>query len=253
MRWPWQRQNSSDRLVCGWVDQTLSYVLARHQADGSYQVVTLGSQAQAADTLEAFASSLQSQGLKGLHASFMLRTDQYQLLQIDTPAVPPEELRSAARYQIRDMLLTHVDDVTLDVVRVGDGKQQTNPHSFVVAATNAVVRANMALADAMDWHVSVIDIQEMAQRNLQSALARAQEQAERANAALVLLPGQQALLTICANDELFYTRRFDVPDGFLTGDWGHNVVVQAAQPDAYTPVEEYVPDYANTDLHPRSG
>ena len=80
MRWPWQRQNSSDRLVCGWVDQTLSYVLARHQADGSYQVVTLGSQAQAADTLEAFASSLQSQGLKGLHASFMLRTDQYQLL-----------------------------------------------------------------------------------------------------------------------------------------------------------------------------
>ena len=248
MRWPWQRQNSSDRLVCGWVDQTLSYVLARHQADGSYQVVTLGSQAQAADTLEAFASSLQSQGLKGLHASFMLRTDQYQLLQIDTPAVPPEELRSAARYQIRDMLLTHVDDVTLDVVRVGDGKQQTNPHSFVVAATNAVVRANMALADAMDWHVSVIDIQEMAQRNLQSALARAQEQAERANAALVLLPGQQALLTICANDELFYPRRFDVPDGFLTGDWGHNVVVQAAQPDAYTPVEEYVPDYANTDL-----
>ncbi len=248
MRWPWQRQNSTDRLVCGWVNQTLSYVLARQLPDGNFEVISLGSLAQGADTLEAFASSLQGQGLKGLHASFMLRIDQYQLLQIDTPAVPPEELRSAARYQIRDMLLTHVDDVTLDVVRVGDGKQQTNPHSFVVAATNAVVRANMALADAMDWHVVVIDIEEMAQRNLQSALARAQEQHERANAALVLLPGQQALLTICANDELFYTRRFDVPEGFLVSDWGHNVAPQAAQPDAYTPVEEYVPDYANTDL-----
>lgn len=248
MRWPWQRQNSTDRLVCGWVNQTLSYVLARQQASGNFEVISLGSAAQGADPLEAFASSMQGHGLKGLHASFMLRIDQYQLLQIDTPAVPPEELRSAARYQIRDMLLTHVDDVTLDVVRVGDGKHQTNPHSFVVAATNAVVRANMALADAMDWQVAVIDIEEMAQRNLQSALARAQEQHERANAALVLLPGQQALLTICANDELFYTRRFDVPEGFLVSDWGHSVAPQAAQPDAYTPVEEYVPDYANADL-----
>lgn len=244
MRWPWQRQTSTDRLVCAWVNQTLSYVLARPQVDGSYQVVVLGSQRQGGDTLDALVSGLQGQGLKGLDASFMLPTEQYQFLQIDTPVVPPEELRSAARYQVRDMLQTHVDDVTLDVVRVGDGKQHSNPHSFVVAATNAVVRAAMALADAMDWRVSVIDVQEMAQRNLQSALARAQGQPERANAALVLLPGQQALLTICANDELFYTRRFDVPDGFLTGSWDEAVAPQAAAPDAYTPVEEYVPDYA---------
>jgi MSHA biogenesis protein MshI len=246
MRWPWQRQTSTDRLVCAWANQTLSYLLARPQVDGSFEVVALGSQAQGAVALDAFVSGLQGQGLKGLDASFMLATEQYQFLQIDTPVVPPEELRSAARYQVRDMLQTHVDDVTLDVVRVGDGKQQSNPHSFVVAATNAVVRSNMALADAMDWRVSVIDVQEMAQRNLQSALVRAQGQPDRANAALVLLPGHQALLTICANDELFYTRRFDVPDGFLTGDWGQGVAPQASPNDAYTPVEEYVPDYAGS-------
>jgi MSHA biogenesis protein MshI len=246
MRWPWQRQTSTDRLVCGWVNQTLSYVLARQQADGSFEILKLGTQAQGVGTLDTLVTAMQAEGLKGLDASFMLRTDQYQFLQIDTPAVPPEELRSAARYQVRDMLQTHVDDVTLDVVRVGDGKQQANQHSFVVAATNAVVRASMALADAMDWRVSVIDVQEMAHRNLQSALARAQGQPERANAALVLLPGQQALLTICANDELFYTRRFDVPDGFLTGSWADAVAPQAAQADAYTPVEEYVPDYAGS-------
>jgi MSHA biogenesis protein MshI len=182
----------------------------------------------------------------------MLAIEQYQFLQIDTPVVPPEELRSAARYQVRDMLQTHVDDVTLDVVRVGDGKQHTNPHSFVVAATNAVVRSSMALADAMDWRVSVIDVQEMAQRNLQSTLVRAQGQSQQANAALVLLPGHQALLTICANDELFYTRRFDVPDGFLTGEWGQSVAPRATPNDAYTPVEEYVPDYAgDADLNYR--
>ena len=246
MRWPWQRRPSTDRLVCAWVDQTLSYVLARQQADGRFEVVGLGSQAQGGDSLETFASSLQQLGLQGLNATFMLRSDQYQLLQIDTPAVPPEELRSAARYLIKDMLQSHVDDVTLDVVRVGDGKQHANPHSFVVAALNTVVRANMDLADAMDWHVSVIDIQEMAQRNLQSALAGVPQAQQQANAALVILPGQQALLTICATDELYYTRRFDVPEGFLTADWGQGVAPQASPNDAYTPVEEYVPDYAGS-------
>jgi MSHA biogenesis protein MshI len=244
MRWPWQRQNPADHLICGWANQTLSYVLARPQAGRKFEVIALGSQMQETDTLEVFASRLQGQDFKGLNASFMLSVDQYQFLQIDTPAVPPEELRSAARYLVRDMLQTHVDDVVLDVVRVGDGKQQSKPHSFVAAVTNAVLRANMALAEAMDWRVSVIDIQGMAQRNLQSALARSQGQAERANAALLLLPGQQALLTICANDELFYHRRFDVPDGFLAGDWGQGVVAQVAPVDTYTPVEEYVPDYA---------
>jgi MSHA biogenesis protein MshI len=178
----------------------------------------------------------------------MLRAEQYQFLQIDTPKVPPEELRAAARYQVREMLKAHVDDVTIDLVDVGDAAHQSsNNHSFVVAALNSVVREATELAQAMDWQMSVIDIQEMAQRNLQSTLARQESQPERANAALVVLPGQQALLTICANDELFYTRRFDVPEGFMTTAWGQGVA-PVAPVDGFTPVEEYVPAYGAGDL-----
>jgi MSHA biogenesis protein MshI len=207
----------------------------------------MGRVSQGADSLEAFVSSLQKLGLAGLKTTLMLRTDQYQLLQIDTPTVPPEELRAAARYQIKDMLQVHVDDVTLDVVAVGDGKYQSKPLSFVVAATNAAVKSGMDLAQAMDWQVSVIDVQDMAQRNLQSALARAEGPAERAHGALVLVPGQQALLTLCAHEELFYARRFDLSDDFLTGDWGEGVVPLTPEANAYTPVEEYVPAYASAE------
>jgi MSHA biogenesis protein MshI len=56
---------------------------------------------------------------------------------------------------------------------------------------------------------------------------------------------RQALLTISANEELFFTRRLDLPQGFLTMAWGEG---QEAEPgaasDAFTPVGEYVPDYA---------
>jgi MSHA biogenesis protein MshI len=248
MRWPWQRNISGDTLVFSWADQTLTYVLARRQLDGSCAVLKLGAERQGSDNLATFVQRLQGLGLKGQNAIAMLASHQYQFLQIDTPAVPPEELRSAARYQIREMLQTHVDDVTIDVVRVGDDAHQGGTvHSFVVAAPNTVVRSVLDLGAAMDCPVSVIDVQEMAQRNLQCALAQHDGQPDRANAALVLVPGQQALLTISANDELFYTRRFDVPEGFLTSVWGQGVVV-AAPVDGFTPVEEYVPSYGMGDV-----
>jgi len=244
MRWPWKRQGSNEQLVVSWSRQTLVYVLARSGAGGVHQVLKCGVERQGADSTDDFVRRLQALGLKGYEARVMLRPEQYQWLQIDAPAVAPDELRSAARYQIREMLETHVDDVTLDVMRVGDGQQKGAGHLFVVAATNAVLRGGLDLGDAMNWTVSVIDVQETAQRNLQSALAARDGGADRANAALVLVDGQQAVLTIAANDELFYTRRFDLPEGFLTASWGHGDDAAAAAANAFTPVDEYVPDYS---------
>ena len=244
MRWPWQRKGADDQLVVSWSGQTLAYVLARSGTDGVHQVLKLGVERQGTDSMADFVSRLQGLGLKGHEARAMLRPEQYQLLQIDAPAVAPEELRSAARYQIKEMLDTHIDDVTLDVMRVGDGEQKGTAHLFVVAATNAVVRSVLDLGDAMHWEVAVIDIQETAQRNLQSALAARDGSADRANAALVLTEGHQAVLTISANEELFYTRRFELPEGFLTESWGLDGDAPASPSDSFSPVEEYVPDYS---------
>jgi MSHA biogenesis protein MshI len=250
MRWPWKRQVSGDQLVVSWSDQTLAYVLARSGADGVHEVLKLGVEHQGSDSTEDLVRRLNALGLKGLTTNVMLRPNQYQLLQIDAPAVPPEELRAAARYQIREMIQTHVDDVTLDVMRVGDREPKSAGHLFVVVATNAVVRSMLELGNEMHWTVPVIDIQETAQRNLQSALAAREGQPERANAALVLVQAQQAVLTISANEELFYSRCFELPDGFLTTSWERGSDA-ATPPEAAVagsgssmPVDEYVPDYS---------
>jgi MSHA biogenesis protein MshI len=244
MRWPWRRKSSSDQLVVSWSAQTLVYVLARLNAAGEHEVLKFGVERQGADSMDAFVQRLQGLGLKGLSTRVMLRPEQYQFLQVDAPAVAPDELRSAARYQIRDMVDAHIDDITLDVMRVGDGSQKGGANLFVVAATNAVVRGVLELGDALQWTVSVIDIQETAQRNLQSALAARDGQLERASAALVLVDGQQAVLTISANEELFYTRRFELPEGFLAGAWGQGSEASLESANAFSPVEEYVPDYS---------
>ncbi len=220
MRWPWQRQVSGNQLIVSWAGQTLCYVLARSNVGGSHHVVKFGVERQGSSSVEDFVRRLQALGLRGLETKVMLRPQQYQLLQIEAPAVPPEELRAAARYQIREMLDSHVDDVTLDVMRVGDGVQKGAGHLFVVAAANALLREVLDLGEAMHWAISVIDVQETAQRNLQNAQTAREGYADRARALLVVMKGHQAVLTITANEELFYSRWFELPEGFLSAPWG---------------------------------
>ncbi|MDZ7938878.1 MAG: hypothetical protein U5M53_11595 [Rhodoferax sp.] len=245
MRWPWKRASSSDLLVVSWADKTLAYVLAKAGAAG-YEIVRSGVEQQGAGTQDDLVRRLQGLGLKGFRTHVMLRPEQYQFLQIDAPAVPPEELRSAARYQIKELVNVHLDDLTLDVMRVGDGSEKGQAHVFVVAAHTAAVREVMDLGAALQWDISVVDVQETAQRNLQSLMARAEDRLERATAVLMFADEHQAMMTISAHEELFYTRRLDVPEGFMTMDWEQ---ATASQPqDGYTPVGEYVPDYAVGDV-----
>lgn len=246
MRWPWKGKSSQDQFVVSWSAGICAYVRARANADGLLEIQQMGLERQGTDSRDDFIRRLQALGLKGLQARVMLRPEQYQLLQIDAPPVPPEELRAAARFQIREMVNVHIDDITLDVMQVGDGQQKGPNHLFVVAAKNEVVRDIIALGDSLNWDVPVIDIQETAQRNLQSALAKLDGRLERADAALVISDENLAVLTISCNEELFFTRRLDLPQGFLAMPWGtgQDAAVELA-PDAFTPVSEYVPDYAN--------
>jgi MSHA biogenesis protein MshI len=241
MRWPWKRKSSGDLLIVSWADQTLAYVLARPTAKG-HTIVRMGLERQVGDNRDDLVRRLQGLGLKGMRTHIMLRPEQYQFLQIDAPSVPPEELRSAARYQVRELVDVHLDDITLDVMQLGDGNEKGQAHLFVVAAKSALLREAMVLADTLNWDVSVIDVQETAQRNLQSVLARHEGRLERATAALVLSDSKQAMLTISANDELYYTRRLELPEGFLAMTWSQSEAVH--ETDGYMPVSEYVPDYS---------
>ena len=244
LRWPWRHRKSSDQVVVSWVGKTLAFVRGRARKEGGYEIRQMGVERQGAMSDEDFMRRLQSIGLKGAQVRFMLRPEQYQLLQIDAPVVAPEELRAAARYQIRDMLDVHVDDITLDIMRVGDGRQKGTPHLFVVAAANATLRQALALGQSLDWDVPVIDVQETAQRNLQTALAIRNKLPDRAHAALVLGDEHQAVLTISANEELFYTRRLELPAGLMNGSWSLAGDERTSPASDYTPVGEYVPDYS---------
>ncbi len=203
MKLPWQRLARKDKLVIACDGEQFVYV---HAEAG--RILRCGLEQRGDDDAAAFARRVRALGLPAQDVHAVLALADCQLLQIEAPAVPAPELKAAARWRIKDLIDTHIDDLTLDVMHVGDGRDKAQRQLFVAAASSRRVRELGEWCQAARLQLSVIEIRETAQRNLQTALAAAQGQAARANAAL-MVHGTQCLLTICAQGELFYTRRLD--------------------------------------------
>jgi MSHA biogenesis protein MshI len=204
IKWPWQKAAAGERLVvCSRAD-SFAYV----QADRPGTLRRCGVEQRGADSPADFARRLRGLGLPAREVSAVLPLQHGQLLQVEAPAVKPEEMKAAARWRIKDLVDERLDDLTIDVMVVGDGHKQGAKQIFVAAAKNADLREVGELTRGAGLELSVVELMETSQRNLQTAIAGAEGLGERASAAL-MLHGEQCLLTICARGELFYSRRLD--------------------------------------------
>lgn len=147
-------------------------------------------------------------GLGSYKGSFLLNPGAYQMLVVEAPNVPAAELKTAVRWRIKDMLDFSVDDATVDVLEIpADKNAQSRKRSlYTVAARNEVIRKCMADFDAARLPVSVIDIPELAQRNIASLL----EDKDR-GLALLSFDENGGLLTFTFDGELYSSRHIDVP------------------------------------------
>jgi MSHA biogenesis protein MshI len=139
--------------------------------------------------------------------STVLAGGQYQMLAVDAPNVPPEELRTAVRWRLKDLLDFHVDDATIDVLDIpADQGATVRQHSmFAVAAKNAVVEARQKLFALAKIQLLAIDIPEMAQRNISALL-----ETDGRGLALLSFDEDGGLLTVSFKGELYLSRRIDV-------------------------------------------
>jgi MSHA biogenesis protein MshI len=137
----------------------------------------------------------------------VLAPDEYQLLLVEAPNVPPAELKTAVRWRVKDMLDYHVEDATIDVLDIPpDSAAAQRSHSmYAVAARNDVIQRCIGRFEAAHIPLMVIDIGETAQRNL----AELFEPPDR-GLAFLYLGESHASLTVNFRGELFLARRIDV-------------------------------------------
>ncbi len=146
------------------------------------------------------------------HFITLLAPDEYQLLLVDAPNVPVDELKTAIRWRIKDTLSYHVDDATVDVLQIPANKNASErPQSlYAVAASNNTIKKCIALFENAKIELDVIDIPEMAQRNI----AELYEVSGR-GLALLAFDDNGGLLTFTFNGELYLARRFEITMGQL--------------------------------------
>jgi MSHA biogenesis protein MshI len=202
--WPWRRAPAADRVVIASQPDRLVYAWS----DALGHLKRCGVEERGRDTPADFQRRLKALGLPVHGVCAVLPLADSQLIQIEAPAVKPEELKAAARWRIKDQVEGRLDELTIDVMVVGDDKPRPNRQLFVAAARNDAIRATAERSRALGLELTIVDIAETAQRNLQTELATAAGLGSRASAALVR-HGAHALLTICAAGELYYARRID--------------------------------------------
>ncbi len=174
------------------------------------EVRSVGELARGGEDTPQWLHKLGSLGLSGSQVIALLELDDYAVYKLPAPNVPPDELKAAARWQLKELVEGKLEQLTIDVLQAGDDSR-SQKEMLVFAARNAAIERVCQAGTASAKETRVVDVWETAQRNLQTAQASMDGLADKATAALMLLPGQ-CLLTICAGEELYYTRRLDADD-----------------------------------------
>jgi len=138
----------------------------------------------------------------------VLASGEYQFLSVEAPNVPREELRTAIRWRLKDVLDYPVDEATVDVLDVPlDANAVVRPQQtvFAVAARNSIIGPRQQQFRTAKIQLSAIDIPEMAQRNVSALL-----EPEGRGLALLSFNDEGGLLTVTWRGELYLSRRIDV-------------------------------------------
>jgi len=144
----------------------------------------------------------------------LLHPAEYQLLMVDAPNVPRDELKAAIRWRVKDLLEYHIDDATMDVLDIPFDKEAPGKshYMYAVAAKNETVQGQISQFERARIELQVIDIPETAQRNI----AELYETADR-GVGMLTFDHAGGLFTLSYAGELYLARRLDVTWSQLVG------------------------------------
>jgi MSHA biogenesis protein MshI len=179
--------------------------LRLEQAGSKFRVATFVLHEVPVATADVLGLLADEAGLRKTPLIALLPPDSYQVLMLEAPTVPDDELRSAVRWKLKDMLDYHIDDAVFDLLKVPGGGGARLSYLYAVAVPAKAVRELIALYRESGLALEVIDIDETAQRHIAARL-------EPPGYAVGLLHvcDERGLLTFTFEGELVLARRIDL-------------------------------------------
>jgi MSHA biogenesis protein MshI len=153
--------------------------------------------------------------LERFRCSTLLPARQYQLQLLDAPpGVPDAEMKAAVRWRLKDFLDYPVDLATVDAVAIpADESSVARGRSvYAVSARSKDIETCMKTFADAKMQLNVIDVAEMAQRNLVTLF-----EIDHRAIAMLSFSADGGLLTFTAQGELYLSRRIEISLDQLTG------------------------------------
>lgn len=212
MQW-FKRQKNKQQVGVSFTDMHVSTVALTPPAEGAKPVVSFATVEQipmdATSTLRHFVTK---NDLKSLPCNLVLNVDQYNIVQIDKPNLPDDEVKPALRWKLKGLLDYAVDQAVVDGIDLPSDPSVANRQALMLAICakkSTVNGAGKHLVDA-GFNLSSIDVHALAQRNIAHLL----EHEDRALVMVSILP-RGCLITFTAKGELYHTRLIELDRDFL--------------------------------------
>lgn len=167
---------------------------------------------------DALKAKIAEWELEGTPCSYVLDPRDYNIHLIEAPSVEAAEMKSAVRWKIKDLLDMNVEQAAIDIFPVPENayKGRTNM-VYVVASLKSKIGQIVDLITASGLELEVIDIPELAMKNLTSEFMN-----DEHGLAFMDLRKSGSTMNLSKNGSLYLTRRINTQidsDVMESEDW----------------------------------
>lgn len=213
MKWPWKFTPKSAVVGIELLTDGLGVVVNQ----GGESVTSLDvfdSKASSGGLDEkAFLNELvEKYALKGHQCNMVLAREHYQLLLVESPDVPDEEMREAIQWRVKDLVSTPLDDMAIEVFSLPeDGSKAGKRMLYVVTADKSLLRQRVEMVNEAGLKLDCIDIGELALRNL--SLLKEEGKAGTRGVAIARIHRGSGNVSLFRDGNLYLSRHFQLNYG----------------------------------------
>ena len=155
--------------------------------------------------VEALQHIVKDKKWTGRTCSVVMHPSAYQLLLVDAPDIPEEELKDAMRFRIKDLIKFSLEECVVEAFQLPNDAYRGRLKMVYTAATNEkIVETLIDYIELSALNLWQIEISELAIRNLASLSPYDQQ-----GVAILWLKSSCSYLNLCHNSDLYLSRKFD--------------------------------------------
>lgn len=148
------------------------------------------------------ATFVSDAGMAHSRCSLVLSSGEYQLVLIESPDVPKEELKEALLWRVKDMIQYSTDDAIIDYYELPeDAFRGRGKMLYVVAADRKLIEKRISWLESIGLFAEYIDVPEMALLNVAEDLSESE-----AGTVVLYLNEKQSVINMMSSGGLYLSR-----------------------------------------------